>query len=67
MENININKQEVLDYFTTMLTDKEIWKEDKEKNKITAYSLHGALVFANIFGLISYEEMENFLNLDFEK
>ena len=59
---IDINKEEVLKYFETLITDDETWSDDEEINKVAAYMIHGALVFANVFEIITDEEKEKLIN-----
>lgn len=58
---IEINKEEVLKYFNDLINDDKTWKGDYESNQTTANMINGALVFANIFGLITEEEKINLI------
>ena len=58
---IEINTEEVLKYFNDLINDDETWKGDDKLIQVQSDMIYGALVFANIFGLITDEEKTNLI------
>ena len=64
MDKVEVNRTEIFKYFEDLISDKETWEGDETQRKTTATMIHGALVFANIFDLITNDEQMELINCD---
>lgn len=61
---IKINKEEVYNYFKELISNKETWEMNQATNGTTVTMIHGALTFANAFGLITNDEQNELLTIE---